>query len=127
MEWQHDHGVSAPKAVAQVLVKKLEDSVFKAKTYQWVALRPMEASPKMPPKQAKQRLARAKTTGASSQSKGYGLAPARTRGIYKSISQTSEPQGMIRTILLVVVVFIGVSLGGLLWLKSVYLASKDDD
>ena len=63
MEWRDDHGVPAPKAVAQALVKKLEDSVFKAKTYQWVALRPMEASPKMPPKQAKQRLARAKRQG----------------------------------------------------------------
>ena len=45
MEWQHHHGVPAPKVVAQALVKKLEASVFKDKTYKRFALRPMEASP----------------------------------------------------------------------------------
>ncbi|MDR4487063.1 MAG: hypothetical protein R3B83_06005 [Nitrospirales bacterium] len=44
MEWQHDHGGPDAEAVAEALVKKLKASVFKAKTCQWVALRPMEGA-----------------------------------------------------------------------------------
>ena len=64
MEWQHDHGVPTPKAVAEALVKKLKASVFKAKTYQWVALRPMEASPKNGAKASEATTRQGQTTGA---------------------------------------------------------------
>ena len=64
MEWRHDHGVPAPKAVAQALVKKLEDSVFKAKTYQWFALRAMEVGPKNAAKASEATTRQGQTTGA---------------------------------------------------------------
>ena len=56
--------VLAPKEVAQALVKKLEDSVFKDKTYKWFALRPMEAGPKNAPKASEATTRQGQTTGA---------------------------------------------------------------
>ncbi|MDR4487069.1 MAG: hypothetical protein R3B83_06035 [Nitrospirales bacterium] len=105
MEWQHHHGVPAPKVVAQALVKKLEASVFKDKTYKRFALRPMEAGLKMPPKQAKQRLARAKRQGLIVEQR-IRTGPCKDASIYKSISRM-EPQGMKKAVLIGVLVLVG--------------------
>ena len=48
----------------QALVKKLEESVFKDKTYQWFALRPMEAGPKNAAKASEATTRQGQTTGA---------------------------------------------------------------
>ncbi|MDR4487066.1 MAG: hypothetical protein R3B83_06020 [Nitrospirales bacterium] len=63
MEWRHDHGVPAPKAVAQALVKELEDSCSKPRHISGLRCDQWKRALKMPPRQAKQRLARAKRQG----------------------------------------------------------------
>ena len=56
--------VLAPKEVARALVKKLEASVFKDKTYKRFALRPMEAGPKNAAKASEATTRQGQTTGA---------------------------------------------------------------